>query len=480
MRLSILALATIVSVAACDQCSEGGTSGGQDLPRLFTDTEIEVFERSARAAGRENALRECKRAPLRGAAVPGKADGAIVALIEPEKGGEIEACLALVGERGDELSKALREGESRALSQRASALGSDESAGVLGIVEARCAPVLSKMREALQHEDACSAYLPGRREKPDRLINLVRLSEVAAVFARKARREGRAREAAEIALDGLRFNQDLCRGGSEMIFAMLSTVGTGRLAAELSALIGGPRDQVTEELLSEIDGELSALIEGEPHPADILLAEGLGWVLEHSRGTQRQEAEGEGGLLDTSSMGLDRRDEDAASSFAIKGVTERLAAACREAETFAQCRLRLDAEVARLEKAASGNSLAAVGRQLASDEPREAVRRRALDVLEAMGAGAYGNYLDWQAGRPVVVAALRFEVAVRREAIRLGRCPEIQDLAEADLGEARTDPLSRESLVVTYTYPGLFVVTSDELQRAEERRRPRHEFRCAP
>jgi len=212
-RLQILILLGALAAA----CSEGPERRPKDAEvNLVPGGELEEVEARLVARGEVWRSRRCPRPVLRGDRLPGSGSDALAALI--------------AGNGGD-------------------------GAGAL-----------SKVSAVIAHEDICSPWLPGVRADPmDRGV-------VAAMIEAQAAREDLRPDAAlRDALDLVRLQQDLVRGGGSAAWvAQVVHPFRLHLAPHLARLIDAPG--LSDAALEEAIQALGLLIDTEPAPGVLVAA----------------------------------------------------------------------------------------------------------------------------------------------------------------------------------------------------------------
>ena len=89
---------------------------------------------------------------------------------------------------------------------------------------------------------------------------------------------GRFAEAATLLLDGLRFLQDLERGGTNFFVTMMTAVGSLTVVSEIEAMLNAP-SPLGDALLADLHRELSPLMATETPAGRFLQAEVLSGLL---------------------------------------------------------------------------------------------------------------------------------------------------------------------------------------------------------
>lgn len=258
----------------------GAACGGPKVPDPVTEPIFLVSpQRRQQLQGRllaalaENARRRCPRPVLRGPPHPGKADGAVIAVVEPQ--GSLAACDAAVHRHEAGLRAALFESSSLragvALPTPRRLLPAGKLDPKTGPVMRACAALPDALERAIRHREVCSPYLPGRRRLPD-FRPLIRLSlGVSALASWRARVS--TLQGVWLVLSALRFHQDLCRGGAAWVWPVVTAVAGDLLVSTLSGLLSTGR--LSQVALREIDRALLTLLQSEPPLRDHLRGEQL-------------------------------------------------------------------------------------------------------------------------------------------------------------------------------------------------------------
>ncbi len=270
-----------LAIGACD--SESAPKSGPDpIEGLEQAREHELSrlrDRYARAVA-DHRERRCPRPVLRGEPLPGSAAVDMRAVLEGDE--DTAPCLRLLDDlankQPDWAGAILYDGlpTTQPALVRSGAYArapGDPAAGTETVerVVATCAPLVERLRRAVAHGDACSPYRPGLECADDLLLRL-RVARVVALSAHRRLAAGERRAAAELLLDGLRFGQDLTRGGACMLDAAVGVAMTETLVPVLELLlVMGDGDDT--ELWLQLQRELERLAASEPPPAALLRGE---------------------------------------------------------------------------------------------------------------------------------------------------------------------------------------------------------------
>lgn len=239
---------------------------------LGQDERLDRIEQDFLRAAEDNRNRKCPRPILRGEPVAGPAADDMRAVIEGE--GD---CFDAIERMSQHLVEAnFSPSESRFDSfppreMKTIRPPSDPEAEIEGLEEtmALCEPIIDQLRTSTHHEDACSPYLPGVRVSPEYYLNLIRLTNLMIARARIDLEAGRWEEAVLPMLDIIRFGQDMHRGGTEILPAMVATATARMATTMLESILSDPRE-IPPKVLDRMESELANLIETEPHPWSFL------------------------------------------------------------------------------------------------------------------------------------------------------------------------------------------------------------------
>lgn len=268
------------AIGACDSDS-AKTTAGEPLAGLEQARAHELKrlrDRYARAVA-ESKQRRCPRPVLRGEPLAGSAAADMRAVLEGDE--DTSPCLRLL----DDLAKKqpawagaiLHDGLPKtqpalvrcaAYARRPAAAAGTETVERL---VATCAPLVERLRRAVAHGDACTPYRSGLQCADDLLVRL-RVARVVALTAHRLLAAGERRAAAELLLDGLRFGQDLTRGGACMLDAAMGVAMAEALVPVLE-LVLVMDDGAEPELWLQLQRELERLAASEPPPAALLRGE---------------------------------------------------------------------------------------------------------------------------------------------------------------------------------------------------------------
>jgi hypothetical protein len=224
-----------------------------------------------------NRSKTCKRPVLRGTPLEGAAALDIISAVEISS--ETKACFDLFDGDTDELRDLLYfkcdappQGYPIRSISTARPLNTDaDNSERLDSIRSACISILESIRQATQHEDACSPYRIGVRKFPS-IVSFLRASVFLPVFIRDELANGRTKEAFEMALDLLRFSQDLERGGVGWLVAIVASHTMRPVFSIMEMALNRP-EPIGEDLLLQIRDELTALINTTPSPLSHFSAE---------------------------------------------------------------------------------------------------------------------------------------------------------------------------------------------------------------
>lgn len=140
-----------------------------------------------------------------------------------------------------------------------------EAAALVREVRTACEPLWRALQAAVQHSDACSPYLAGRRGYSATEGKLGTVGRFAALRAR-AESAGAPLAAAQSLIDLLRFAHDVARGGPPLTTALLRNMLFRSAIPELEAILNEKPFGSAE--LETLGRELAVLARTEPDPRD--------------------------------------------------------------------------------------------------------------------------------------------------------------------------------------------------------------------
>ena len=125
-----------------------------------------------------------------------------------------------------------------------------------------CRPLIKRVREAVQHGSACAPYRAGWKG-PAAVTPRWALIAALRYEARFKIRAGDSAGAFELLADGMRFTQDLGRGGAPAAQYLWGVANGQYLAREIEAMLNTHRP-LSPVLLAKMERELGRLIASEP------------------------------------------------------------------------------------------------------------------------------------------------------------------------------------------------------------------------
>lgn len=475
----------ILVLIACGSSKDSGTTRGasgsahndpdaapkkpaSNLPRLFTDAEIDAYERALSDRLASNATRKC---------VNGSA-GSTKAIELFEMTGPVETCKSMI-DNTPNLNQQLIDGVTKRTPE------------VIGF-ERTCGPLFeARVIDATQRGTACSPYQIGVRVKPNPLSTLT-IAHTIGLRARIRAEEGEPRQALPLLIAGMQLAQDLGRGNVTMITSVIANVSSSLLVDHAREILGKvrlPEAQIVE-LAQAIDALLAATspvadtLQGELAAYELFMAsapaKATNWVPpggwdEDLRGTA------------TSSGKVDPRDE-AAIQFVVVGLARpKLEAACAQNATIAACHQAL-AKLAAGAKADTQSSpvvmelLTELVRASADKAPdldaiRVRIRTRVATVLAAMMIGVYGDTAARKGAAVARLVALRIHLEVQRSLVAKGRCPTGAELAAEPFGKLASTGGLGERVQLTRT-PTAIRIEAPAWTETSKPSKPPYEVAC--
>jgi hypothetical protein len=301
--------------------------------------------------------------------------------------------------------------------------------------------------------------------------------------------EGDDRRAFDLLLDGLRFDQDMDRGGVSWIMPMVSRAADMHTLSTAAWLLGRP-GPLGQDLLDEIDRELLRLVESEPHPSSFIqgdyndmvihvLMRSIkgdkwsppgGWHEGEKPAGQEAGKEHESAHFKTLTMGADAADDNALAWLAMEELAARERRACPPSTTPDQCYENLVQLAAELQEGASLSTLQWIGKMtefLLSWDPDAKKRAFVIDVLKSI-VSSTPRYVAMQGQRRFYAAALRVQVAFRLMAEKTGKCPGLEDFKSEPLWGLAVDPNSNQPMVVERGVDGALVLSTQSFKDARD------------
>lgn len=298
-----------------------------------------------------------------------------------------------------------------------------------------CGDLAAAVSEAVGRSDVCSPWRPGLRGNPS-FVPFVRTSKAAAILGRVGYQPEESLPSIRAALDRIRFDQDMVRGGGTLIAAMISVVSTvGYQVPWVQWVLD--RADLEEAELSEVIDALGVLLATEPAIGRVIEADLVwsflqmtlpavkgpewvppgGWDWDH-----QAPAAGGGDSPFESRSFIDPATDAALLVVAMDEILRTQTAACPADASPLACvdGLRRYGEELR-RRDGNGSVLRAI-KVLAAPDPRVAVRRWVVDVLMGVGSPSFSRYVEKFALRSIRLASLRIHAAMLREWRRTGGC----------------------------------------------------------
>jgi hypothetical protein len=444
------------------------TDSTGERPRFVSVAELEAIESRARSAATSFAAHSGGRPVLRGTAIPGSGIADLISLVDGSP--ELAACEKFFGaEQSDGLVEYLWPPTPAELPPRfgrvARPYGTVTDHPLFRSAVEACSSAAMRLTRAVSHESAGSPYLPGRGPDPAHPIAILRVARGVACVARADVEAGRFAEAAALLLDGLRFLQDLERGGTNFFVAMMTAAGSLIVVSEIEAMLNAPTP-LGDALLADLDRELSALMATETPAGRFLQAEVLSGLLYRDlpqvRGTEwvppggwaasgpPPADEGEDASLDLGPL-LDRAEYSEFSALVMDSLGQMLAGTCPEEHTPVECADAVRAVASQAVDELSEAHVKVVSTMLSFSGVQEtlsSVRGYLTSGTMVLVLPGYPKYLRWLGSRRFLVAALRVQAAYRRIADASGTCPTLAAFETAPLRELLKDPSSGKKIVV--------------------------------
>jgi hypothetical protein len=406
----------------------GPAAGADETPQgpaLVTPEEVAAVE--ARVMARVDAYRvaSCRRPVLRGTPAEGSGTEAVRGIAE---GGPLhQRCHAFL----DANAEGLPSTDFDAFIASGAGVAPDLAAAL----PEGCGELPAAIRDAVGHEDVCSPWRPGVRGNPS-FLPILRTSKAAVILGRLGYTPADCLPELRVALDRIRYDQDIVRGGGTLIAAMVSVASTVRYQVPWIRWLLDRGDLDAAQLTEVIDS-LGILLETEPSIGGIIEADGTwsflqmilptvkgsGWV--PPGGWDRDHQPSAAGAPESpygSQHFIDPATDAALVVVAMEEIQRTQDAACPADALPLACidGLRRYGEEAR-RRDGNGAVLRAI-KVLAAPDPRAAVRRWVVDILMGVGSPAFARYAEKYALRSFQLATLRLQAAMLREWRRTGGC----------------------------------------------------------
>lgn len=253
----LIAISLLLVGCGRDQDRDPAAVETFEFPRSVD--QIEPWLDAARARSRDA---HCERPLLGGEPIDGRADEAMLALIDLD--GPAGPCLSALHE-----TRAERQGRKPARPKDAIQGFPAPHGAVLTTVARACEAVPALVDAAIRHRDACSPLRPGARER-DYGLSLEILNLVYGLDARAAQLAATDDAAAAVRalLDGLRLMHDFRRGTVSMLEVMIASAGERAMLERLAVLLA--EEPLPREVLDDVATRLEVLWQTRPRPADAI------------------------------------------------------------------------------------------------------------------------------------------------------------------------------------------------------------------
>jgi hypothetical protein len=433
-------------------------AGAPELPApmvLVAAEEIAELEAVLMAEVEKNRVRKCLRPVFSGVPTTGPADAKISEVIE----GEVhQACYLAMKENHDAVAAYL------------DGPVSPENKAPEAIVAA-CISLPVAIAAAVQHADACSPYLFGRRGSPE-MLPAVRGGRALAVLIRHEGTAGNWKGAIDMTLNGVRFYQDFNRGpGASLMVAMVST------AAIIIIIKDGIRPLLEVAIPPAAENNLalrgvSALLATDPTFCDCMPYERWGIPLQLMLPVIKGGGwEPPGGfdfgstpppeypLPGTKRLGLAAGQEMALAWVAMETVHSRFAEMCRTNHTPANLFKAMRTASEEILAKPRNSNWKRVLLLLFAKDPQRALRDWITDILQSVAIPAFDKYVIRYAQRRFILQGLRLQLMVARYSKANGTCPSLKGLEHHTFAQATTDPGSGKPMVVTFPQNGTLKLT---------------------
>ncbi|MBW1871693.1 MAG: hypothetical protein JRJ19_06490 [Deltaproteobacteria bacterium] len=477
-------------LSGCPSESGKESSKTSTRPALVSQAELKTLEDKALAEIEKYRQMKCPRPVLRGTAIAGSGNADMIAVIEGNS--ETADCRKLLEQKSEQLFEALNFEEKTAVAGRplrgwreARPLDDPKaSTDKILFLEGACSQAINLVRRAVKYEEACSPYLPGRRGEPALIIH-IRTMRILAATARRYLMEGRTRECVELLLDGLRFGQDMSRGGSSLLEAMVSAAA-GKVLYQVLELAFNQPKPIGEKYLETVSKELTQLIKTDVHPGTILRGEmwtmilysvmpavkGKDWVPPGGWGTEGRGpiAGEEQDNLAGKIFGANAKDDMAVAWLATLETGHEQLKACPIDKLPIECHNNL-LELAKKMDVAADDHLDRINRiwNVAKAEDKiEEIRRQVIEILKGIAAPAYNKYIAKMGQARFLLAALKLQVEYRHLAEKTKSCPDAKAFDKEPLKSLRNDPYSGKPILIETPSAGSFVLRSPSLLDNEQ------------
>lgn len=284
-----------------------------------------------------------------------------------------------------------------------------------------CMPAIAAARRAVAHEDLCSPWRPGLRGTPG-LRPMLHLGKLIARVARQQLSADQPADAVSLLLDGVRLSQDLSRGRTSLIVAMVGAAITKSLVEPLTQAVAAAPPDVARRALAEVE----ALQETEPTYHGVLQGEilttqlmnivpaleGPGWTPPGGWGDQPPPTFDDPD--DTQTLTGDIRVDMALTWLAYREIADGVLAACPASADLAACASGLsDQYEAQRRATAPQTGVEATVRLLLAENPAREVRAEVIRLLRGVLTVDFGRYALEHDLRREVLAKLHTELEAK-------------------------------------------------------------------
>jgi len=406
-RLSIAALA-LTLVAGCKSGDKKKTpppapngsgttttTAAPDAPpKLFVDAELTTLESALTPRLDANAKRTCPRPLLKGTARPGPASDDIIAFVEAK----------------DPLTKCFYKIEEAQKVGKLDEMVEKRDASLVAIDKECGEPLATAVTNIATHEDACSPYQPGRRPETDKPLRLLQAAHMLGLRARVLADTDPA-AALWLLATSVRAMQDISRGRVNLITSITVAAAYETLLRHVEKILDGGK--LAAPAAGELATAFDALLASEPRFADTLQGEqdwkalygGLmrympaSWMPPGGAPDPDPRKMGMPPLAKGTKLGA--KDSGGLVLQSASEASASLDQACPATASYLACRTGLELRAAKranvVRRAEALLDPDAIAKQLTapaggSADPREVLKRMALDALEP---GLHFDYVDF-------------------------------------------------------------------------------------
>jgi len=441
-------------------------TAGQRGTRFVDADELKRLERHFCDLGQRNGSKRCVRPVLRGRPVAGSGTSDLLAALTSPTHAR---CLASLKRQDHALWERyvplwqLPDSEAARTTRTArSGRSPNATSPATRALAIECKTILSAVRKAVAHEDACGPFAVGVRGPPETL-SWIDLARGLSLVPRGYLASGRAALAFASILDGLRFAQDLSRGPQHLVVLTTTTVMMMILSAELETFLNG-RGTLPVGLLARVEREVGLLEKHEQHPQSYVRADLVSFALYEALpkvfGSSWTPPGGRGARSPTSPVSNADRDAMALGLVALEEVLEQLEATCPRRAPPDHCARGLRALAQKIAGTAKVDEkkLRALVEAAQAKGVKNEIRRATQVLLKTLMLSLYPKYLKLLGGRRFRLAALRLHARYRRIADGRGVCPDLAAFGKPPLKALTRDPSTGRPMRISGDGPGRFVV----------------------